>query len=185
MLCLISLTSCPLTRPPTNPPQKKSALRAERPDLLTVVLPQSLSKQPTESQELLEQVEDVIENARNDHLSLDVASRLCNSDLLSRADQVSHTCCHGGPKIEVGVRVGIGVGFSSLWSPSTAGATPFRPALHAPRSIAHARLLLNNTTATTPPPQLIGIAFHDSGTVIEATREAAALEKVVTVLYLD
>ena len=74
-------------------------------DLLTVVLPQSLAKQPEESQELLEQVEDVIENARNDVLSLDVASRICNSDLLSRTEQ------------------------------------------------------------------LIAFAFHDSGTVIEATRE--------------
>lgn len=34
----------------------RGALRAEKPDLLTVVLPQSRSKQPPESQELLEQV---------------------------------------------------------------------------------------------------------------------------------
>ena len=88
-------------------------------DLLTVVLPQSLAKQPEESQELLEQVDDVIENARNDVLSLDVASRICNSDLLSRTEQ------------------------------------------------------------------LIAFAFHDSGTVIEATREAKSLDMVVTTLYLD
>jgi hypothetical protein len=34
----------------------KGALRAEKPDLLTVILPQSLSRQPAESQELLSQV---------------------------------------------------------------------------------------------------------------------------------
>jgi hypothetical protein len=34
----------------------KGALRAEAPDLLTVILPQSLSRQPQESQELLSQV---------------------------------------------------------------------------------------------------------------------------------
>lgn len=34
----------------------RGALRAERPELLTVVLPQSLSKQPQESQELLKEV---------------------------------------------------------------------------------------------------------------------------------
>ena len=50
-------------------------------DLLTVVLPQSLAKQPEESQELLEQVEDVIENARNDVL------RCGESDLRQRLTQ--------------------------------------------------------------------------------------------------
>ena len=40
----------------TNAAAIRGALRAERQDLLTVVLPQSLSKQPTESQELLEKV---------------------------------------------------------------------------------------------------------------------------------
>ena len=46
------------------------ALRAERPDLLTVVLPQSIEKQPEESRELLEQVENVIDMERNDNLPL-------------------------------------------------------------------------------------------------------------------
>ena len=40
----------------TNAAVIRGALRAEKPDLLTVVLPQSLSKQPPESQELLSQV---------------------------------------------------------------------------------------------------------------------------------
>ena len=38
---------------PARPGAAPGALRAERPDLLTVVLPQSLSRQPPESQELL------------------------------------------------------------------------------------------------------------------------------------
>lgn len=97
----------------------KGALRAERPDLLTVVLPQSLSRQPEESQTLLEEVEDIIEMPQNDKLSLDVASRMCNSFMLSRTDQ------------------------------------------------------------------LIAFAFHESTTVIEATREAKQLEMVVTTLFLD
>mmetsp|Transcript_564 Transcript_564/g.757 ORF Transcript_564/g.757 Transcript_564/m.757 type:complete len:273 (+) Transcript_564:43-861(+) len=97
----------------------KGALRAERPDLLTVVLPQSLSKQSKESQELLEQVEDIIEMPQNDKLSLDVASRMCNSFMLSRTDQ------------------------------------------------------------------LIAFAFHESTTVIEASREARSLEMLVTTLFLD
>lgn len=40
----------------TNAAVIRGALKAEKPDLLTVVLPQSLSKQPPESQELLLEV---------------------------------------------------------------------------------------------------------------------------------
>lgn len=97
----------------------RGALRAERPDLLTVVLPQSLSKQPKESQKLLEEVEDVVEMPQNNDMSLDIASRICNSKLLSLTDQ------------------------------------------------------------------LISFAFHESTTVIEATKEAKKLDMLVTVLYLD
>ncbi|CAM9916825.1 unnamed protein product [Chrysoparadoxa australica] len=105
----------------TNAATIRGALRAERsvPDLLTVVLPQSLSKQSEESQELLAEVQNVIDAPQNDHLPLDVASRLCNSDLLSRTDQ------------------------------------------------------------------LICFAFNDSHTIIETTREARALDMIVTELYLD
>lgn len=72
----------------------RGALRAGRPDLLTVVLPQSMSKQPKESQELLERVDDVIAMPQNDELSLDIASRICNSYLLSRADQLISFAFH-------------------------------------------------------------------------------------------
>lgn len=44
----------------TNAAVIRGALRAEKPDLLTVVLPQSLQKQPPESQELLSQVKVVL-----------------------------------------------------------------------------------------------------------------------------
>jgi hypothetical protein len=40
----------------TNAAVIKGALRANQPENLTVILPQSLSKQPQESQELLQQV---------------------------------------------------------------------------------------------------------------------------------
>lgn len=68
----------------TNAAVIRGALRAERPDLLTVVLPQSLYKQPTETQEQLRKVQNLIEMKKNDPLPLDVASQLCNSDILSR-----------------------------------------------------------------------------------------------------
>jgi phosphoheptose isomerase len=72
----------------------RGALRAERPELLTVVLPQSMSKQPEESQKLLKQVEDIIAMPQNDELTLDVASRLCNSVLLSKTDQLISFAFH-------------------------------------------------------------------------------------------
>ena len=97
----------------------RGALRAEREDLLTVVLPQSFEKQTKESQELLEKVDDLITMPQNDDMSLDVASRICNSYLLSLTDQ------------------------------------------------------------------LVSFAFHESTTVIEANKEAKALDMLVTTLYLD
>lgn len=97
----------------------RGALRAERPDLLTVVLPQSRMKQPKESQELLQDVTDIIEMPQNDSLSLDVASRICNSYMLSCTDH------------------------------------------------------------------LVAFVFHESKTIIEATREAKDLDMLVTTLYLD
>ena len=70
--------------------QKRSS--AERPDLLTVVLPQSLGKQPPESQELLKQVQEtgakIIEMPDNDDLTLFEASSICNNDIISRVQQI-------------------------------------------------------------------------------------------------
>ncbi|KAF6003250.1 hypothetical protein F1559_001970 [Cyanidiococcus yangmingshanensis] len=97
----------------------RGALRADKPELLTVVLPQSIEKQPGEVRELLERVTQIVEMKQNDGLPLDVASRLCNSDIISRTDR------------------------------------------------------------------FISFAFHDSEVVLEAAREAKALNKVVTLLYLD
>ncbi|KMT15576.1 hypothetical protein BVRB_3g059260 isoform B [Beta vulgaris subsp. vulgaris] len=72
----------------TNAAVIRGALRAERPELLTVILPQSLKKQPPESQELLAKVKNVIEKPHNDHLPLLEASRLCNMDIISKVQQV-------------------------------------------------------------------------------------------------
>lgn len=84
-----------------------------------MVLPQSRAKQTKESQELLSTVEHVIEMSKNDEMPLDVASRICNSYLIEKTDQ------------------------------------------------------------------LISFAFHESSTVIEATKEAKKADMLVTVLYLD
>ncbi|KAJ7546780.1 hypothetical protein O6H91_08G054100 [Diphasiastrum complanatum] len=72
----------------TNAAVIRGALRAERPDLLTVILPQSLKMQPPESQELLAKVQNLVEMPHNDELPLIEASRLCNMDILSHVQQV-------------------------------------------------------------------------------------------------
>ncbi|KAK6928944.1 hypothetical protein RJ641_005149 [Dillenia turbinata] len=72
----------------TNAAVIRGTLRAEKPELLTVILPQSLKKQPPESQELLSKVKNVIEKPQNDHLPLIEASRLCNMDIISQVQQV-------------------------------------------------------------------------------------------------
>ncbi|XP_068665779.1 uncharacterized protein [Aristolochia californica] len=72
----------------TNAAVIRGALRAEKPELLTVILPQSLKMQPPESQELLSKVKNLIEKPHNDHLPLIEASRLCNRDILSHVQQV-------------------------------------------------------------------------------------------------
>jgi hypothetical protein len=78
----------------TNAAVIRGALRAEKPDLLTVVLPQSLEKQPSDVRDLLEKVQNVIEMRENDELPLDVASRLCNSDILSRCEHLISFAFH-------------------------------------------------------------------------------------------
>lgn len=72
----------------TNAAVIKGALRANAPDKLTVILPQSLKRQPSESQDLLEQVEDLVEMPENDELSLLEASRICNRKIISHVQQV-------------------------------------------------------------------------------------------------
>lgn len=78
----------------TNAAAIRGALRAESEDLLTVVLPQSMDKQTKESQELLKQVKDLVTMPQNDEMTLDVASRICNSYLLSQTDQLISFAFH-------------------------------------------------------------------------------------------
>ncbi len=58
------------------------------PSLLTVLLPQSLERQPLEIKELLSHVLHLIEKEDNDELSLPMASSLCNQEIISRCDQL-------------------------------------------------------------------------------------------------
>jgi hypothetical protein len=71
----------------TNSAAIKGAMRAD-PSLLTVILPQSLDRQPKESQDQLQQVIHLVENSENDGLSLGEASALCNREIISRCQQL-------------------------------------------------------------------------------------------------
>jgi len=71
----------------TNSAAIRGAMRAD-PSLLTVILPQSLERQPRESQKQLEQVMHLVENPENNNLSLAEASALCNQEIISRCQQL-------------------------------------------------------------------------------------------------
>lgn len=65
----------------------RGAMRAN-PELLTVILPQSLSRQPPESREQLENVMHLIEHSENDQLSLAEASSLCNQEIIAKCQHL-------------------------------------------------------------------------------------------------
>ncbi|MGQ4647577.1 DNA recombination-mediator protein A [Lyngbya aestuarii] len=71
----------------TNSAAIRGAMRADA-SLLTVILPQSLERQPRESRKQLEKVMHLVENPDNDHLSLAEASALCNTEIVSRCQQL-------------------------------------------------------------------------------------------------
>jgi hypothetical protein len=58
------------------------------PARLTVLLPQSLERQPAESRDQLERVLHLVEKPENDELPLPMASSLCNQEIISRCDQL-------------------------------------------------------------------------------------------------
>lgn len=71
----------------TNSAVIKGAMKADA-NLLTVILPQSLARQPRESREQLEEVMHLVENPANDTLSLAEASAICNQEIVSRCQQL-------------------------------------------------------------------------------------------------
>ncbi len=71
----------------TNSAAIRGAMRGD-PNLLTVILPQSLKRQPRESRKQLEKVIHLVENSANDTLPLAEASSLCNQEIISRCQQL-------------------------------------------------------------------------------------------------
>jgi len=71
----------------TNLAAVRGAMRAD-PNLITVILPQSLARQPRESRQELKKVIHLVENTKNDQLSLAEASSICNQEIISRCQQL-------------------------------------------------------------------------------------------------
>jgi len=72
----------------TNVAVIKGALRACNSDLLTVILPQSLAKQPPETQTLLSRVVNLVESPENDDLELRDAAYICNDKIIKNVDKL-------------------------------------------------------------------------------------------------
>lgn len=82
----------------TNASVIRGALRAGVPKLLTIVLPQSYSKQSKDSQALLRKCVDsgveVLPMPKNDNLPLAEAARICNSSVLEKVDRLVAFASH-------------------------------------------------------------------------------------------
>lgn len=71
----------------TNLAVVKGAIRADV-KAVTVILPQSLDKQPAESRASLEQVMHLVEHPENDQMPLAEASQRCNEEIISKCQQL-------------------------------------------------------------------------------------------------
>ena len=75
------------------------------PARLTVLLPQSLDRQPSESREQLERVLNLVEKPEHDELPLPMASSLCNQEIISRCDQLICYAFHDSETLLASCRI--------------------------------------------------------------------------------
>jgi hypothetical protein len=75
------------------------------PTRLTVLLPQSLERQPSESRDQLDNVLHLVEKPEHDELPLPMASSLCNQDIITRCDQLICYAFHDSETLLASCRV--------------------------------------------------------------------------------
>ena len=75
------------------------------PARLTVLLPQSLDRQSSESREQMDRVLHLVEKPEHDDLPLPMASSLCNQDIISRCDQLICYAFHDSETLLASCRV--------------------------------------------------------------------------------
>ncbi|MBW4699056.1 MAG: DNA-protecting protein DprA [Aphanocapsa lilacina HA4352-LM1] len=71
----------------TNQAVIRGVVRAD-PNALTVILPQSLDRQPRESRDQLENIIHLVEHPENNHMPLGEASIVCNREIIEKAQQL-------------------------------------------------------------------------------------------------
>ncbi|KAL5990740.1 hypothetical protein ACLOJK_011644 [Asimina triloba] len=176
----------------TNAAVIRGALRAEKPELLTVILPQSLKMQPPESQELLSKVQNVVEMPHNDQLPLIEASRIsivsfsfilngCPMELRIGTPHTELTllCWFKLPKATLhlspeGVTV---VNTSKFMKEGLMERIPFI-VLCTDGLVETNRLC--NMDILSHVQQVICFAFHDSKLLMETCEIAKSMRKIVT-----
>ncbi len=89
----------------TNVAVIKGALRACNSDLLTVILPQSLAKQPPETQTLLSRVVNLVESPENDDLELRDAAYICNDKIIQNVDKLLVIAFHSSTTLLEAVNI--------------------------------------------------------------------------------
>jgi len=83
----------------TNLAVIQGSLRACNPDLLTVILPQGLFRQPPEIHPLLLRVANLIQQPQYDNLDLKEAAAMCNEQILSNVEKLLVFCYHDSTTI--------------------------------------------------------------------------------------
>jgi len=158
----------------TNAAVIRGALRAEKPHLLTVVLPQSRRRQPPESRELLEQARPARRGRSGRRAGR--RGRLKRRPGCAGRWRRSSRC----PRTTT----------CRCWRP--AGARPWGLRGAAPASTParsrHARAArgrMCNQDIVGRVQQVICFAFHDSRLLLETCADAQAQRKIVTLFYLD
>jgi hypothetical protein len=89
----------------TNIAVIRGALRACNPDLLTVILPQSLALQPPEMQLLLSRVANKLEQPQYDLMDLKEAANMCNVKILSCVDKCLSFTYHNSSSILGNIKI--------------------------------------------------------------------------------
>ncbi|PPR90724.1 hypothetical protein GOBAR_AA29959 [Gossypium barbadense] len=193
----------------TNAAVIRGALRAEKPELLTVILPQSLKKQPPESQELLEKIllkiHDQFLVTKEAMLLAHFAQAVTCSVLMLRVTDgillvqtvIEKPYNDHLPLIEASSLVPWDEGVASERNEATGynldgkeGSKSGTEEQYRHRETIICNVLrglekLCNRDIISHVQQVICFAFHDSKLLMETCQEAKNLRKIVTLFYLD
>ena len=83
----------------TNAAAIRGAMRG-KPDLLNVILPQTIGQQPSDVQDQLIGIPNIIEHPEWSMMKLADASRLCNREIIDEAQQVIILLTHDSPTLQ-------------------------------------------------------------------------------------